>query len=362
MKSNFGKKRNAKDENDNDENKKIYLDGLSAAERNKIYSKITKEAYANLIKSNGEEKILQVFEYMLSDDFVIRLTGGEKQKNKRLIKEVKTAVNYTVKRMLYDYVEQQMVEMVETRIKSGKSKKEIISEIQNSEDYKDLLKFEDKSNEFYKTVIEQIKKSVESQVDIIEEKAQKEKVKEEIKKEKDGNKEEVNNEAKEDAKEEVAKKDAKEEVAKKDAKEEAAKKDAKEEVTKEEVAKGKIRNRKEEERNKKEVEDEKFLEEVAKYTDGYKFLASSRFIYIAQNGNMYLDTDGKKFKNVDRYYRFMEIQDKLHEIMTSQTVDEMKAINILLKGEVSDVERKILSERKNMMLNEKKCDQEELEI
>ena len=305
MKSNFNR-RKANEKKDNNVNRKIYLDNLSSAERNRIYSNITKDAYMKLLKENGEEKIIYIFEYMLSQDYILKITGEQNKNDKRLIKEVKTAVNYTVKNIILNYVEEKIEDAVEEGIKHGKTKKEIISTIQNSKDFMKLLEAEDKSNEFFRTLIEQIKKSIDKQVDILEEEEEKDK--------------RVSPESKQEEKNRLQK-------------------------------------------DKKRLqEDKEFMQAVSKYTDDYKFLAESRPVYISQNGNMYPNVEKRRFKNVDQYFRFVALQEKLQNNMTDKDGDEVKAINRLLNKKVDDIERKILENRKNKILIKRKYNQEGPEI
>lgn len=304
MKSNFNR-RKANEKKDNNVNRKIYLDNLSSAERNRIYSNITKDAYMKLLKANGEEKIIYIFEYMLSQDYILKITGEQNKNDKRLIKEVKTAVNYTVKNIILNYVEEKIEEAVKEGIKSGKTKKEIISTIQNSKDFMNLLDAENKSNEFYRTLIEQIKKSIDKQADILEEE-------EEDKKLSSKSKQEEKNRLQKD--------------------------------------------------KKRLQEDKEFMQAVSKYTDDYKFLAESRPVYISQNGNTYPNVEKRRFKNVDQYFRFVALQEKLQNNMTDKDGDEVKAINRLLNKKVDDIERKILENRKNKILIKRKYNQEGPEI
>lgn len=120
----------------------------------------------------------------------------------------------------------------------------------------------------------------------------------------------------------------------------------------------------------KRKEEREFIEEVKKHTRGYSFLANSINMYFSKHGYSYgnsqdetlqlskitakklknnKSSNSKKFSSVDNYLKFNKIQSKLREKMM-EGYNEERAIKELLEGsELTNVERKILESRLNII-------------
>ncbi len=97
-------------------------------------------------------------------------------------------------------------------------------------------------------------------------------------------------------------------------------------------------------------ENEPFFCEARDYTDNFKFLATDILGHIANTGYKEI----KKFSNFEYGMRFLNLQDKLREIISSYRTSESRAISILIRNDKSldEQEIRILESRLDVLSRE----------
>ena len=80
-------------------------------------------------------------------------------------------------------------------------------------------------------------------------------------------------------------------------------------------------------------EQSEYLEEVAEFTNDYKFLCEDSSVYAAKTGYR------RKFHNFENYEKFYKLRSKLKEIVNTLEISECEVIRLILEGSIGETNR-----------------------
>ena len=149
-------------------NRQVTLCSLPLAERVKKFSTIVKQSFERLVKDNGEENVIAIWAYLMSDEFIMRFISDGHKNNKKIIKDTKEAININVKNIIMEYIDKHIDDLVNEGLSEGLSRKDMVYKIQNSVFAKSTFGKEKITDPLEMTISRHLKKNIERQLELIE--------------------------------------------------------------------------------------------------------------------------------------------------------------------------------------------------